>query len=316
MATSVPAVPAKLGKSRAICWTLNNYTDDEVKRLRELAPSCKYLVWGYEVAPETGTPHLQGFVCWENPRSLDKFKESVSPRLHLEKMRGTHKQASEYCIYDDYPTNKVKNKHEEFGELPAQGQRTDWCVAVEQIVSGVPVEEVVVAQPQLLPGIRALERFKALTLKPKHRDVEVIVLYGDAGTGKSRYAWDNYPDLFSKPNGEWWDGYTGQTTLLLDDYYGGIQYSEFLKVLDRYPLQVPVKGGFVYAQYDRVIITSNKAPALWYSKGMTPALARRLNKIFYLSIEDGKTRWEDRTRAEARSSESEASDGFQEEVSG
>lgn len=290
MATSVPAVPAKLGKSRAICWTLNNYNDDEIKSLKLLAPSCKYMVWGYETAPQTGTPHLQGFTCWDNPRSIDKFKSEVSTRLHIEKMRGTHKQASDYC--------KKEGKYEEFGELPAQGSRTDWCVAVEQIVSGAPVEEVVVAQPQLLPGIRALERFKAMLLKPKHRDIEVIVLYGDAGTGKSRYAWDNYPDLYSKPTGDWWDGYVGQETILLDDYYGGIQYSEFLKVLDRYPYQVPVKGAFVHAQWNRVIITSNKSPDLWYQRGLTPALARRLHKIFCLSIDDnGQTRWEDRTQA-------------------
>ena len=33
-------------------------------------------------------------------------------------------------------------------------------------------------------------------------------------------------------------------------------YVQLLKVLDRYPLQLPVKGGFVYAQYTTVIITS------------------------------------------------------------
>lgn len=285
MATSVPGVPAKLGKSRAVPWTLNNYTDAEVALLRDAAKSARYMVFGYEICPNTGTPHLQGFVAWETPRSLDKFKKDISQRLHFAlPMRGTHKQASEYCKKPESKDPDKNPSYEEFGELPAQGQRTDWCVAVEQIVSGTPVEEVVVAQPQLLPGIRALERFKAMMLKPKHRDVEVIVCYGDAGTGKSRYAWDNFPDLYSKPNGEWWDGYSGQTTILLDDYYGGIQYSEFLKVLDRYPLQVPVKGGFVYGQWDRVIITSNKHPSLWYSRGMTPALARRLHKIFYYSI--------------------------------
>lgn len=290
MATSVPCRAEKLGRARAVCWTLNNYTDEEVSSIRAYANgAARYLVFGYEVAPTTNTPHLQGYVSWDNPRSLDAFKDKISPRLHIEKARGTPKQASEYCIYEDYPSNTKKNKYEEFGELPRQGERTDWCVAIEQIKSGTPVEEVVENQPQLLPCIRALETFKTKSLKPIHRDVEVIVLWGEAGSGKSRWAYEQYPDLYSKPPTKWWDGYTGQKTILLDDYYGYIPYGELLNVLDRYPLHLEVKGGYIWAQYDRVIITSNKPPERWYHKGLTPALRRRLHKIFYYSINAAPT---------------------------
>jgi len=281
MATSVPgtSVPGKLGKGRNVCFTLNNYNDDDISKLRNV--DCRYMVFGYEVG-ENGTPHLQGFVCWENPRSLDKFKDDVSQKLHLEKMRGTHKQASDYCKYADYPDNKVQNKFEEKGDLPVQGTRTDYALAIEQIKSGTPVEEVVCSQPQLLPGLRALERFKNLTLKPLNRDVKVIVLFGDAGTGKSKWAYDYDPQLYSKPDGEWWDGYDGQKTVLLDDFYGGILYPTFLKVLDRYPYNAPIKGGFLWAQWTTVIITSNKSPSDWYKHGFSPALRRRLHTVYKL----------------------------------
>lgn len=287
MATSVPVVPApgKLGKARSICFTLNNYTDDHINRLRHISTDAKYLVFGYEVAPETGTPHLQGFISWDNPRSLDKFKADVSQTLHLEKMRGTPLQASDYCKYEDYPHNRVQNRFEEFGELPRQGERTDWCVALAQIKSGTPVEEVVENQPQLLPCIRALETFQNKCLKPINREVEVIVLWGDAGSGKSRWAYENYPELYSKSPNKWWDGYTGQTTVLLDDYYGYIPYTELLNVLDRYPYHAEVKCGHVWAQWTRVIITSNKPPERWYGVGLTPALRRRMNKILFYSID-------------------------------
>jgi len=285
MATSVPAVPGKLGKARSCCWTLNNYSPDDVERIRRYALRCKYLVFGYEVAPETGTPHLQGFVSWDNPQSLDKFKTDISQKLHLEKTIGTPTQASEYCKYDDYPANQKPNIYEEFGELPRQGGRTDWCVALQQIKSGTPVEEVVENQPQLLPCIRALETFKNKCLKPLNREVEVIVLWGDAGSGKSRWAHDNHPDLYSKSPNKWWDGYTGQSTVLLDDFYGYIPYTELLNVLDRYAYHAEVKCGHVWAQWTKVIITSNRPPDQWYSVGMTPALKRRINKIFFYSID-------------------------------
>lgn len=287
MATSVPAtsVPGKLGKARSACWTLNNYSDDDIGRIRQYATTVRYLVFGYENAPDTGTPHLQGYVSWDNPRSLDTFKSAISQKLHIEKTRGTPQQASDYCKYEDYPEKKKPNKFEEFGELPRQGARTDWCVALAEIKDGTPVEEVVESQPQLLPCIRALDSYKSRLLKPLNRSVQVIVLWGEAGSGKSRYAYDNYPDLYSKPVGKWWDGYSGQSTILLDDYYGYIPYSELLRVLDRYPYHAEVKGGYVWAQWTTVIITSNKPPTHWYEKGLTPALSRRLNKIFFYSID-------------------------------
>jgi len=279
MATSVPAtsVPGKLGKARSVCFTLNNYTDANIDSIRRYASECRYLVFGYEIAPTTGTPHLQGYLSWDNPRSLDKFKATCSQKYHLERPFGTPQQASDYC--------KKGGKFEEFGTLPRQGERTDWCAAVDQIKSGTPVEEVVENQPQLLPCIKALQAFKTLTLKPQHRDIKVFVLWGDAGSGKSRWAYDNYPELYSKPDGKWWDGYTGQTTILLDDFYGYIPHADLLKVLDRYPYQAEVKNGYVHAQWTTVIITSNKHPRDWYLKGLTPALARRIHKIFFYSID-------------------------------
>lgn len=297
MATSVPAVPAnenfvefwKGKKARAAAFTVNNYNDNEIVALREYGQTTsRYMVFGYEIAPKTGTPHLQCFVCWDNPRSILAFRDSFTKKdIHIEtKLKGTHAQNAEYCKKPETKDPGKNPNYEEFGELPAQGERTDWRVAFEQIKSGTPVEEVVESQPQLLPCIRSLDMLKAKLLKPKQRDVNVIVLWGDSGTGKSRWAYDNYPNLYSKPPSKWWDGYCGQTTILLDDFYGYLPYSELLNVLDRYPYHAEIKGGYVWSQWDTVIITSNKSPELWYKDyGLTPALRRRINKIFFYSID-------------------------------
>lgn len=175
----------------------------------------------------------------------------------------------------------------EFGDAKKQGQRTDWETAHEMLKAGESVTAVIEAQPSLLPCQRALREVAMLLLKPKHREVNVTVLWGGAGTGKTRYAYEHYPDIYSKPIGQWWDGYTGQKQILLDDYYGYLPYSELLRVLDRYPYQVPIKGGFVQAQWDTVIITSNTPPEKWYKGLWTAALRRRLNNIFQLESIDG-----------------------------
>lgn len=304
MATSVPVpVPAQdKRRARHTCWTLNNWTETELRAVSEYANvEARYMCWAQEVGEE-GTPHLQGYTAWDNPRSLEKFKQSVSPRLHYEPhTRGTAQQNRNYCLgmvekkgFKENPT------FEEVGEIPEQGTRTDWTSALNHLDNGSDIPSVVATQPQLLPSIRALERYKQLSLRPLNRDVKVKVLIGDAGTGKSRWAYDNHPDLYSKPDGQWYDGYTGQKTILLDDYYGEIPYSQFLKVLDRYPLQLPVKGGFVYAQYDTVIITSNKHPETWYVQGFTDALKRRIEIIEFKHTHAPQEDEEDRRTPQAR----------------
>lgn len=50
------------GVLRRFCWTLNNYTEDDVASLqKDLTELCKFAIFGREVCPTTGTEHLQGF---------------------------------------------------------------------------------------------------------------------------------------------------------------------------------------------------------------------------------------------------------------
>lgn len=96
------------------CFTLNNYSDAEVEVLRALAPTVKYIVFGREIAPDTLTPHLQGFVIFFSPIRLNACKLAVSNRAHLEVARGTSDQAATYC--------KKEDAFEEFGSVPVAGK--------------------------------------------------------------------------------------------------------------------------------------------------------------------------------------------------
>lgn len=98
--------------SRAKNWvfTLNNYTDNDQQRLRDLASSddVAYLVFGREVG-ESGTPHLQGYVEFRSRKRLSQLRALVSDRAHYEVRRGTGVEADEYCKKDE--------DFETFGEL-------------------------------------------------------------------------------------------------------------------------------------------------------------------------------------------------------
>ena len=296
----------KFPKGRNYCFTLNNYTELEEAALLSLAKDGNhftYIVFSREIAPETGTPHLQGYFEFENPRSpglgYENFKAIMgSNRYNYSKRRGTAEEASEYCIWHDYylegtkirnPNPIVKNEVvHQFGTISKQGERTDWQDVVRLIKEGVSTAAIVEDYPHTIPCVKALERVHQLCLKPNYRkDLRVIVLWGAGGSGKSHYVYHKMvDDYYAKPKGTiWWDGYTGQKTACIQDFYGarsGIDYDAFLEICDIYPFQVPVKGGHVQAQYTTLYITSNKHPREWYSDCWSKDEYRRR---FYTIIE-------------------------------
>lgn len=144
-------------------------------------------------------------------------------------------------------------------------------------------------------GLQFVQCELARTAANKLRQLKVTVIWGAAGVGKTRRVYEEhgFEDVYSLscPSGNalWWDGYVGQSVLLIDDFYGWITYGLLLRVLDIYPLQLQIKGSSTYAMWDKVYITSNKAPELWYAKGMTQALQRRLHEVIHMEGEgDGE----------------------------
>lgn len=112
-----------MSRTRFWVWTLNNWTRDEEEAICTFAQDarCTYLVYGRELAPTTGTPHLQGYTIFESDVRLSRAKSLLGTnRLSLRRANGTPQQASDYC--------KKDGDYVEFGSLPesSQGKRTDW----------------------------------------------------------------------------------------------------------------------------------------------------------------------------------------------
>jgi len=83
--------------------------------------------------------------------------------------------------------------------------------------------------------------------------------------------------------GCWWDGYEGQHTVIIDEFYSWLRYDFFLRLTDRYPLQVETKGGVVQFVSHRIVFTSNTPPTAWYpSIQDRGAFDRRIGVVFDL----------------------------------
>jgi len=66
----------------------------------------------------------------------------------------------------------------------------------------------------------------------------------------------------------WFDGYTGEPVLIIDEFSDYLIRAVYMRrLLDVYRLQVEVKGGFVYALWNLVVITTNVKPWEWYASG-------------------------------------------------
>lgn len=175
---------------------------------------------------------------------------------------------------------------------PGQGSRTDLKALLSDVVDGeTGVREFARANPDVFcrysRGVQHLARIAQEAKVPLERSVNVEVHWGVSGSGKSYYAY-HYSDakdtyvLFHKTNKTvWFDGYEGETTLIIDEYEPGeIGMSMMLSILDRYRKSFPVKGGSVIGAWTTVLVTSNHHPSDWYPMAVNiDALMRRINVV-------------------------------------
>lgn len=88
------------GRYKRWCFTLNNYSDDELVLWRDqerLKQRFRYVLWGRE-SGDGGTPHLQGYVeCHEQLRRTCILKGSPYNRCSWRKADGTAAQNKTYC---------------------------------------------------------------------------------------------------------------------------------------------------------------------------------------------------------------------------
>lgn len=218
---------------RNCVFTLNNYTDDDVDRI--LKWDCKYVIVGKETAPTTGTKHLQGYVEWGRSVRLSTLK-NLCKRTHWEARKGTASQAIDYC--------KKDNDFVENGSPSEQGSRNDLKKLKESIMNGESVDNILLDNPSIYHQYgRTLTKIEDLRLRKQYRTemTKGIWYWGPTGVGKSHKAYENFhPDthyVYPNDNG-WWDGYTQQHTVIINEFRGQITYSELLDLVDKWPKTV------------------------------------------------------------------------------
>lgn len=263
------------------CFTLNNYTEDEVQQLEALAnerPGIEYIVIGVEEG-EQGTPHLQGFVSFAKRTANTKVKKILGRRCHIERAKGSPKQASDYC--------KKDGKFIEFGVLPkGQGSRTDLVEIAKKIKAGTSMRKLAEEHPaSFIRYSTGIARLQSYSPVQRSEPPVIWVFWGKTGTGKTRrvYEFVDTNELWKHPGDRWFDGYDGHPAVLFDDFCGSwFKLTYLLKLIDRYTMMVPIKGAYACWNPKTIYFTSNQHPEKWYnnaSEEHVNALMRRLNEF-------------------------------------
>lgn len=220
-----------------------------------------YLILGEETCPTTGRIHWQGWIHFENQRSLQAIKKLLKPR-HIEIMNGSVTSNETYC-------RKENNIIYETGHLPSPGARSDLVGLADMIISGTDVKTIFETQPgNFIRYHKGIDRAIALYEPKRNWAMDVRIYWGPSGSGKTRTAHEQFANMYTKMVGKWWDHYNGEECVLIDDFDPencfDVTFDFYLKLLDRYPLLVEVKGGSTSFRSKVIIFTSNFDPKTWF----------------------------------------------------
>lgn len=246
-----------MARARNYCFTSFKTTlDYDEEKLR-------YICWGEEVAGTTGRAHLQGYVEFPSGVTLSRAKAILGdPAVHLEARRGTSKQSIAYC-------KKEGGAFHVYGEPGRQGGRSDIELVRGLIGRGEGMRTILgeASNYQTLSIAKvALTYLECGRTDPPH----VVWYYGPTGTGKTRRVVDETDDADGDvwwANGglRWFDGYDAHSVAVLDDFRPEwCKLSFLLRLLDRYPMRVEVKGGMRSWRATRIFVTCPKHPAECY----------------------------------------------------
>lgn len=265
-----------MSRSRTWAYTIYEYEEDNSL---VLAPTSTYQVYGYETCPTTQKKHIQGYICFENTKTMEAVKKVFRKKtMHLEISKGTPEQNRTYCIKE--------GNYIETGLMANPGKRTDLDKVRDMVKEGKGMKDII-AVASNYQCIKMAEVVLKYVEEKRNWKTETTWIWGKSGTGKTRQAMETLGiDCYVKNNntGKWWDAYDADENVILDEVDYDTNYSFLKELSDRYPCRVETKGGSRQFLAKKLIITSLYNPIELFRTYPEEGkeMLRRIDNIIFL----------------------------------
>ncbi len=297
----------------------NDHIDGALARASgPLAQEIQYMICQLEAAPSTGRLHWQIYLELKEPRPPSWIKADLfaNNTVHCEFRLGPRDNAREYCrkATTAVPGDPAKVGPFEIGtwlndeeKTIAVGRKRSLRDVTCAIREGQDMASISADFPEIMIHnrhnlIAYRDEFLSRQARQTPRAVTVRLFVGPTNSGKTHLATQEATyytkgdmskvyilDSGGKRDSLWFDGYDYGPVVIIDDYDSWIQVSYLLRLLDKFPVNLPVKGSMKQACYTEVWITSNKPLQAWTDNNGSPiaeehraAIYRRLD--WYLVI--------------------------------
>lgn len=261
-------------RKRAWFLTINNPTEQCKHKALSYVHNACYGIIGDETAPKTGTEHYHVYFRLKDAVTFSKIKKDL-PRADIRVAKGNDLHNKKYCSKERVLVER--------GVPSAQGKRSD-LEKVSELIQEDPRMNSIIEQVGSLQSIRTAEKLLIYKEPKRNWKTEVYWYCGATGTGKSRSAFEQYPDAYdAMDTGEWWEGYDAHEVVIIDDMRKDfLKFHQLLKLFDRYPYRVQFKGGSRQFLAKTIIVTSCYSPdEMFDTREDIQQLLRRITEIKY-----------------------------------
>ncbi len=301
-------------QARAFAITINNPQEHGLTREMLIKTielfSVMYACLCYEIGA-SGTEHVHIYLKLNGGCRFSTIKNRFGQAAHIEVAMGTAKENKDYMLKQGKFAAKadecttLRETFYEIGTIPTSKKTTleKKERAVTLLKEGKTLEDIVNEDSSYAYDINKLKPLQELVLAEKARtirDVKVIYLYGNTGTGKTRHIFNNHDigdicrvtNYGTKSTGVRFDAYEGQDILVFEEFRSQIPISDMLNYLDIYPIKLPARYTDRSALYTTVYITSNEPLERQYtdvqhnSTKTWAAFLRRIDKVIEVKTDN------------------------------